>query len=247
MIQAKKYLISGFYFKEYWFVEKIFKPDILKIATYRNYLGSSHRWMFKHISYTLENDLSRSEEEILKSFKPNTRNEIRKTEKLNHIFGINKITMEEYIEFFNSFAKVKRLPLENKKRLNSYDKENIIFTSAHDLLTFELLVVHVYLADGERARLLHSASQIHNMEDDKKRKKVGYFNRRLHWEDMLYFKNLGYSVYDWGGYSHKYDDKVSIGINNFKKSFGGVEREVINYNSCLYDFILFLAKIARKL
>jgi hypothetical protein len=246
MIKVRHHLVGRLHVNEYLFARTVFKPDVFKIATYRHYLGSSKPFMREHVSYTLETDLSRDEEVIFKSFNADARTKIRRTGRLNFLLGINDVPEEEYIEFFNSFARVKRLAIESKKRLSEYKKENIIFTSARDRLTSELLVVHVYVVDGERARLLHSASQIHDMEDGEKRKLVGLFNRRLHWEEMLYFKKLGYSIYDWGGYSRKHDNKVLMGINDFKKSFGGIEREVINYHSYLYEVIVFLAKIKRK-
>jgi lipid II:glycine glycyltransferase (peptidoglycan interpeptide bridge formation enzyme) len=85
------------------------------------------------------------------------------------------------------------------------------------------------------------------MKEEEERRLVGYFNKRLHWEDMKYFKNLGYSVYDWGGFSHKQDDKVLMGINAFKKSFGGVEREVVTYGSILQVIVEIVSRIKKKL
>jgi hypothetical protein len=246
MIQVKK-RIKGIWMNEYWFAKNIFKLDVFKIVAYRNYLGRAHPLMCKHVSYTLETDLSRNEEDLFNSFKSNAKNKIRKTETLNFRWGVDDISIDEYIAFFNAFARTKGFSPENKSRLNSYNKENILFITARDGLTSELLVVHVYLVDGERARSLHSVSQIHDMKDDEKRKRVGFFNKRLHWEGMKYFKNLGYSIYDWGGFSHKYDDKVLMGINEFKKSFGGIEREVVNYNSVLRELVEIVSRIKRKL
>jgi hypothetical protein len=37
------------------------------------------------------------------------------------------------------------------------------------------------------------------------------------------------------------------GINAFKKAFGGVEKQVINYNSIMYDLLLWGDKIRQKL
>jgi hypothetical protein len=98
-------------------------------AIYYNYFGEKWpRLMCRRLSYTLETNLLNDEDEMFKSFKSNLRNEIRKTESLRFKHGVNNVSIEEYIDFFNSFARTKGLPVENKKRLSSYKKENIFFT-----------------------------------------------------------------------------------------------------------------------
>jgi lipid II:glycine glycyltransferase (peptidoglycan interpeptide bridge formation enzyme) len=244
MIHTKKY-IKGFTINEYWFAKDICKSDIYRIATYRNYQGIKQSSMFMQISYTLETDLTQGEEQIFKSFESNCRNEIHKTEKMKFDWKINKISIDDFIRFYNCFAKSKGLKAYAKRRLTCYKPENISLISAS--YGEELLIVHVCLVDGKRARLLHSVSQIHDLADKEKRKQIGYFNRRLHWEEMKYFKSLGYDIYDWGGFSHKFNDKTLMGINAFKKSFGGIEHEVVNYNSFLQEIIEIILKLKSKI
>jgi predicted deacetylase len=245
MIKVKKN-IKGLPVSEYWFANRIEKSDLLKIASYRNYSGIKPQFMFQHISYTLETDLQLDWEVIFNSFKSNVRNEIRKAEKLNFSFQINALNIPEFILFYNSFAKSKRFEPLAERRLAQYNSNSLLFLSAHDKVHSELLVVHVYLIDGERARLLHSVSQIHSMEDDEKIKRTGYFNKKLHWEAILYFKSQSYSIYDWGGFSKNKKNTSLMGINAFKKSFGGVEKKVINYNSILFEIIFLLSHIKRR-
>jgi hypothetical protein len=233
---------------EYRFAKTAFKTDIFKIATYINYIGSNRpRWMFKHVGHTLDTDLLKNVMGggIFDSFKPNLRNEIRKSKKMDFTCGVNDLSMDDFATFYNHFARAKGFPPYAKERLTKYKPENVMITSARAPSTRELLVVHVYLVDGERASLLHSVSRIHDMEDDEKRKLVGIFNKRLHWEDILHFKSLGYSVYDWGGVSHKYDNKVLMGINAFKRAFGGIERELLVYNTILRETINLAWKMIR--
>jgi hypothetical protein len=247
MIEVKR-KISNISTYVYWFADNIRKYDMWRIVTYKNYTGKKRPLMFiKHTSYTLETDLTQDDEQIFKSFKPNVRNEIRKSEKMNFDLVINQISIDDFVKFYNSFALSKGFPFYDKRNLTCYKPENILFLSAINNITSELHVVHVYLIDGQKARLLHSISQIHDMENDEQRKTTGYFNRRLHWKAILYFKNSGYGIYDWGGYSHKYNDKSLIGINAFKKSFGGLEREVTNYNSVLREIIELFHKIKTKI
>lgn len=47
-------------------------------------------------------------------------------------------------------------------------------------------------------------------------------NKGLHWHDILLFKDMGITSYDWGGVTWNEEDAgVLKGINKFKESFGG--------------------------
>ena len=56
---------------------------------------------------------------------------------------------------------------------------------------------------------------------------VGRANRLLHMNDILSFKELGYSTYDWGGCSDENEDLRKIA--NFKRGFG--RRSVLVYDA----------------
>ncbi|GGK05779.1 hypothetical protein GCM10007063_30200 [Lentibacillus kapialis] len=88
------------------------------------------------------------------------------------------------------------------------------------------LVSHLYIADGKRAIMLYSCS-VHY--DDIKPIEISRANRYLHWQDILYFKETGYRVYDFLGLSIDEEDREQQNINKFKRGFGG--REELNYNS----------------
>ena len=80
----------------------------------------------------------------------------------------------------------------------------------------EMLVFHSYICDATDARLLHSASCFR--EESADQSMIGRANKRLHWEDILYFKKKGLLRYDWGGIS---DFDNPNGIDEFKLKFGG--------------------------
>ena len=89
----------------------------------------------------------------------------------------------------------------------------------------ETLSVHTYLDLGDTARLYHSCSLFRDRKEEAAL--IGRSNKRLHWEDMLYFKNKGFTTYDWGGIS-SFDNPN--GIDTFKLSFSGdVERDRHTY------------------
>lgn len=91
----------------------------------------------------------------------------------------------------------------------------------------EALVWHAYYVQGERCRLLSSASHFRGTNDSSVRSLVGRANRWLHWNEMLFFKDSGIRVYDWGGW-HNGTDPVLLRINAFKESFGGKPTAVFN-------------------
>ena len=80
----------------------------------------------------------------------------------------------------------------------------------------EALVYHSYVDCGDTVRLLHSCSCFREKKDIATL--IGRANKRLHWEDLLAFKNLGYTRYDWGGVMSFENPN---GIDIFKINFGG--------------------------
>jgi hypothetical protein len=84
------------------------------------------------------------------------------------------------------------------------------------------LVYHAYLAQPPRSRLLYSVSLFRAGKDSQRRNLFGRANRYLHWEDMLRFKQAGYTKYDWGGWCPDKSNVARQQINRFKEEFGGI-------------------------
>ncbi len=78
----------------------------------------------------------------------------------------------------------------------------------------ESLVYHSYINTGGTIRLLQSCSLFRDKKDEAAL--IGRCNKRLHYADMLYFKDEGIPYYDWGGIS-SFDNPN--GIDNFKLAF----------------------------
>ena len=83
------------------------------------------------------------------------------------------------------------------------------------------MVWHAYHVGYDRATLLHSASVLRAESGQALRTKVGRANRYHHWRDILYFKQLGLRIYDFGGWYEKKEDRARLNINKFKEGFGG--------------------------
>lgn len=94
---------------------------------------------------------------------------------------------------------------------------NMLTVSVCNTVEGKECVYHAYITGEGRARLLHSISLYRDANNSEERNAIGRANRLLHFEDMVWFKGHGYSMYDWGGYSA---GKLR-GIDEFKASFGG--------------------------
>lgn len=88
-----------------------------------------------------------------------------------------------------------------------------------------VMIVHTYIADQTEgiAFLYWSAAEQVAGEE---RNMLGKLNRWLHWQDILWFKRNGFTVYDWGGAG---EEPEVANITRFKQSFGG--EPFVRYNA----------------
>jgi len=182
------------------------------------------------------------------SFSKTTLYEIRRA-KLDAIMCDISNDIETYITFYNKFLVEKNLPglltIDELKRYGDAFMIRMATLHAHPLFVF-----HTYLYDSsiKRVRLLHSVSDIHGQSLTTEQKALlSKANRLLHYEDMLYLKNIGCNTYDFGGYAYNTSDKSLIGINQFKDNFGGVLVEESNYDPYVFYLIKKLIKFWKVL
>lgn len=185
-------------------------------------------------------DLSKPETELHNAIHPTFRYDIRVAEKnAIHVKLIKVPTREDclkLIEDYNSFAKEKDLPPINKHRIMCLHKKGCINISKA-LLDNTEIVTHVYIFDKETVSL--SSSFHHGGFTDQKLRSAA--NKLLHWKDILAFKELGFSHYDFGGINMS---KLP-GVSKFKMSFGGETVENFRYIQTS-NLIYRLIKILRK-
>jgi len=174
--------------------------------------------------HTCVNDITMAEEDMLAAVNKAVRYQFRRSEKDNiEIRFYTKEDIEKEPNLLDAFADVYERMYRSKgssTKLNVMavhkylEADGILFSSVwHE---GELLVFHSYICDGQDARLLHSASCFR--EESADQSMIGRANKRLHWEDILYFKKKGLVRYDWGGIS---DFENPNGIDEFKLKFGG--------------------------
>jgi GNAT acetyltransferase-like protein len=172
---------------------------------------------------TMVTDLSVEEGAIAEKFGKDCRYKIRRAETKDGL-SMEFITdpesrLNEFREFYDAFARQKSVAPSYHQWLVAACKAcQLVLTSA--TRNGEALVWHAYLICGKAAWLQYSGSCFRNKENDY-RALVGRANRWLHWREMLRFKEMGITRYDWGGLFEDESLPERAGINQFKKDFGG--------------------------
>ena len=199
------------------------KADILFVhgVPFEETKGRFRGWQEYH---TCMNDLTRSEEEMLAAVNKAVRYQFRRSEKdqieirfyTKKEIGQSPELMETFADIYERMYQSKGSDTKlNVSAIQKYlEADGILFSAVwHE---GEMIVFHSYICDATDARLLHSASCFR--EESADQSMIGRANKRLHWEDILYFKKKGLLRYDWGGIS-EFDNPN--GIDEFKLKFGG--------------------------
>jgi len=196
----------------------------------------------KESFFTKVIDLNAPVTAIEANFDKNTAYEIRRATK-DGVTSVMGTGIKPFIEFYNSFALTKGLKKLNKD-FYKYKPHLFITKAVHQ---GQDVVMHAYIRDNalQRVRLLHSASLFRNENDTQLKAVAGRANRLLHFDDMYFFKQLGFKMYDLGGYAHDTKDPELLKINKFKDSFGGSLLQETDYVPISITFLSFLKKIFR--
>lgn len=178
---------------------------------------------------TLENDLTLDEDEIISGISKNGRYEIRRAERENVVTklcmsnDISDSDIDCFLDFFTDFWDTKGVAFSDafnlKRELLAYRELGALAIGTASIAD-NIIVYHTYIVDGEKVRLLHSAS-LYRTSEDVPKSILGMANRMLHKDEILNFKSSGKEVYDWGGAG---TGPEVAGITEFKKSFGGTQK-----------------------
>lgn len=181
-------------------------------------------------------DLTQNTEKILANFRLSHRRGIQAS--LNSTDWVYRFIIkpcaediQTFCKYYNIFAHGKGLPLCNDGKLRFFAGQNaLILTHVRCVYTNDLLCLHAFISNGERARLLYSVSNFRTHADDAtQRRRISKIHRSLHWFEINQFKQLNYKIYDLGGLALG-DDPQLKNVNHFKRGFGGEERkEYVNF------------------
>lgn len=224
MIEEKKQFIIR------WFNSSTEEMNPFGLNHYMNCQSTQPKIGFlRTISYTKFIDLTIDTNELLKSFAKDTQYKIRRAQREGVEFS-DQITLQEFVEFYNIFADTKQRKNLTYNLLEPLVK-NLKITKA--MAGDKCLVVHLYLCDqtASRAQIRYSATHFRKETNHDTVNLIGYANRFLHYSDMCYFKNIGYKIYDLGGYAYQTDNQELAKINKFKDFFHGTLVKEGNYIS----------------
>ena len=218
--------IGPFKIKRIWFHQATQKRGCTLLRLMRIPEPSGERPSRNELSYTVINSLTVDYDMLLSSARKTVRNEVRRAEKdgLEIIKYDSKELKKEpsfvdafeqaYLEFAKKMNNEAVTSAYNRKKIDQYIAANCF------MLTYaekgNLQVYHAYVYDENEVVLIYSVSDFR--DDTVDRNLAGRANRYLHFRDMLLFKDLGLSYYDWGNIS---DPENYNGIDIFKTSFGG--------------------------
>lgn len=176
---------------------------------------------------TLQLDLSKEPELLLREMNQTTRRQIKRAEEKGFAFEVIEYPTYENIiafqTFYNEFARNKNTFLCDSYHLQTME---LLRQQGALKLTYmtndqeEPLCYRVYIVDKPIAMNLYSASHFRMAETSEDRKVLGQTNRLLIWESMKWLKKKGFNLYDFGGLTN--DDN----IRKFKLGFGGEIKEV---------------------
>ena len=193
--------------------------DMFKIVVYFRYRGDISEvpwWYCKRKAHSCVIDLTKSLDEILSGMKSNTRNEIRRAEREGCTFKVAD-NYDEFIQMYNSFCRSKNLnDFTDESRMKKYD--HLLITKAER--NGKTLAMHSTILDVDGGRSMLQFSCSPRLEDGIDAKVIGWANRFLHFKDLEWLKENGFSSYDWSGVCVD-PENPAYSIGKFKLSFGG--------------------------
>ncbi|MDR2410757.1 MAG: hypothetical protein LBE13_21965 [Bacteroidales bacterium] len=179
--------------------------------------------IFSEDFYTLFIDLAKETEDLFSGFEKNTKYEINRACNKDEILVETLDAVEEKIafyDFYNRFALTKKREPIGTNEIDLLIVNNM-FTIRAASFKGERLIYHSYVTTNNRARLAQSASLFRVSDNAAFKALTGRANRLLHWDDILYFKDQGYGIYDMGGVVLDESNKEGQAITRFKRCFGG--------------------------
>lgn len=171
---------------------------------------------------TYQIDLTLSEEELFRNLKKSNRSQIKQatTKSFTHIIETQPSNEEllHFQHYYNQFAKDKNTHQCNSFHLRTLkllrDQNALIVTKILGNQN-EIFGYRVYLTDCIRSLNLYSASHFRIGDLSENKRLFSLASRYLLWRNILWFKQNGHVVYDFGSLTN--DEN----IRQFKMGFGG--------------------------
>ncbi len=203
--------------KHVLFPDKIKTLDSYKFANYSYTCKNFHHPLFIKVRrQTIIIDLTQDIQSIFKEFGYYNRRKIRKAAKINLAWTVDS-DLKEFVPIYNEFARkkgLKLLSIESLQGINDYTVTKVTHNNT-------ILAARYYIID-QKHRVVRAVYGVTNRLDQHADTKIaGWANRYLHFEDIKYFKDLGFKTYDLGGTAEHTKKIASHHIDEFKREFGG--------------------------
>jgi len=237
-----RYYKKFYFLKVYesWFIYKFKIWDIFSLNAFFH-LQNKAKWIpgIRNDSYTLELNLEQDIDVITSNFSKQIRQQIKIAEnECTHCYFHEQV--DEFVNFFNDFAVKKDTWTTSIKRIKEM-KDFIKLSFAVN--NGQILAAHSYLVDKEIGIVRHLHSATKRLDETFDKNLIGRANKYLTVTDILYFKENGLRIFDFGGFAKDTKNESLKGINNYKLLFGGKLVTCINY----YSFNFWLLKKVTKL
>ena len=171
-------------------------------------------------------DLRKEPEEIFAGFSSSMRQDIRRAMRDDE-YVIERqekpsfTEIESFCKYFNVFSRQKGIyTLQAKQLMPFVEKDAFTLTKAMSRENGATLYMMTYIRDESRVSAFHGCSHFRSAKGSIARK-LAQANKYLQYQNMLYFRDEGRSLYDLGGYYEDENNEPVSGIDKFKKGFGG--------------------------
>lgn len=183
--------------------------------------------------YTIVIDLEEDKDILWRKIDGQTRRHISRAEKKDDVEyefleKINQATLESFADFYDVFASHQGLSRVDRNLLKAYWNVGALSLSRMKSGMGLVFSWHSWLVWNGRAYGMHFPSH-RNTEDSSYRNMIGRINRYHYWRDILQFKDMGISTFDFGGWYSGNTNKKLLNINRFKEGFGGEVLREFNY------------------
>lgn len=197
--------------------------DLIRLYGYRHIHKGFHAYL---VEKTICIDLSQPVEEIFAAFKRQYRQQIKKsaTDGFETCF-FDSASINRDRDVLNDIMQIYQGMHHDKgidrcldiNELTQYVDGGLLWISLikHEKIP---IVYHLLISDHQSVHVGYSCS-LFRRQDPQMQQIIGRANKKLHWDEMQYFKQLGAVCYDMGGIFA--DNSTDPGINQFKMGFGG--------------------------
>ncbi|MEO5890591.1 MAG: hypothetical protein ABIQ31_10080 [Ferruginibacter sp.] len=233
--------VSFFNVCETWFNYQYKVFDVFRLNVFKDLKDARKKMIpaVKVISHTVELNLKQPADTIFANFSSDIRRKARKAEGEGTICYFHN-DVDKFVTFYNDFARRKKTYVTSKTKMTEFGNYVKMSFAEHN---GEVLAAHSYLVDTEMKIVTGLHSGTTRLKQDSDASLVGRAHKLLVIKDIIYFKDLGFEVFDFGGYSYNTEDESLKGINSFKLSFGGKVVPCINYYSYGYWLLKKVSKL----